>query len=505
MPWRVLGFFAAWLALAVANAPGQPASEPLLNRRWFEARTAHFQIYSCGPTQAVARLAARLEQFRDAYAALAGAQAVASPPIVVLAFPDHAAMAPFLPLYKDKPANLAAFFRRGSDENLIVLSLSGTGSDSLEVIFHEYAHLLLRHNEPYWPLWLTEGMADIYAPFHITGGKQASIGSPLNHHLRQLGQEPLMPLHELFSVNRDSPGYNERERQGMFYAQSWLLTHYLMLGSTPARQAQFRQFTPLLQQGLAPEAAFTNAFHASMPAIESELRHYLAQGKFVSRELPMPANVDAPRAMVTRPLGKAEVCFHLGDELMRIGRPDAAEEYFLQAKKLAPASPLPYEGLALLAAQRNDPAESVRLFQEAMKRGPVNFLSHYTYAREKYLLTSHPRESYSRLDKTAADEIRGELKKSLALMPDFGPGHNLLGFFEMVQHDDLNAAEQHLTRSIQLEPENQAYQLTLAQVQLARNDVAAARGTLESLRRPYVQPQIRKHAEEMLREIGRAN
>src|SRR5262249_58593875 len=94
-------------------------------------RTAHFSIYSCGDPKEVSRVAARLEQFREAYSILAGAQSVASPPIVVIAFPDHASMEPFLPLYHGKPSNLAAFFHRRSDENLIALYLSGVGSTSL--------------------------------------------------------------------------------------------------------------------------------------------------------------------------------------------------------------------------------------------------------------------------------------------------------------------------------------------------------------------------------------
>src|SRR5579862_3511223 len=53
----------------------------LLSRAWFQSRTAHFNIYSCGDAQEVARVAARLEQFREAYSILAGAQAVKSPPI----------------------------------------------------------------------------------------------------------------------------------------------------------------------------------------------------------------------------------------------------------------------------------------------------------------------------------------------------------------------------------------------------------------------------------------
>ena len=40
---------------------------PLDQRHWFETRTAHFKIYSCGSQQAVYKLAGRLEQFCKAY------------------------------------------------------------------------------------------------------------------------------------------------------------------------------------------------------------------------------------------------------------------------------------------------------------------------------------------------------------------------------------------------------------------------------------------------------
>ena len=196
-----------------------------------------------------------------------------------------------------------------------------------------------------------------------------------------------------------------------------------------------------------------------------------------------------------------EVCFRLGDELLHIGRLEAAETYFLQAKELGPASPLPYEGLGLLAARRGQSTEAVRFLRQAMQLGPLNFLGHFTYAREKYLLTANGPNLHP-LEKETAAEIRAELQQSLALMPDFGPAHHLLGFFEMVQGENLAGAEKHIERAIQLEPENQSYLLTLAQAQLARSDPAAARRTLEPLRLPYVEPQIRAHAEEMIKTLG---
>jgi Flp pilus assembly protein TadD len=507
-PLRLLFNRAAFLPLLAAAtalaASDRPDADALVHQKWFEARTAHFHLYSCGPTQEVARLAARLEQFRDAYSILAGAQAVASPPITVLAFPDHAALRPFLPLYDGKPANLRAFFNRGSDENLIALSLSGPDAGSLPAIFHEYTHVLLRHNEPYWPMWLVEGMAEIYATFAVHGGHRTSIGSAQQHHVRLLEQRPLMPLHQLFAVGRNSPEYNEREHQGVFYAESWLLTHYLMMGNNPAIKANFSRLTPLLRLGQSPEQAFTNALQTSLPAMEAQLRHYLERGKFEPIELAVSSDLDAPHSFVTRRLTTAEVCYLLGDELLRIGRAEAAESFFEQAQGLAPKSPLPYEGLGQLAAQRGERDEALRLIEQALKLGPVSYLTHYTYARERFLQAAGGPMMHT-LDKAAAAQIRAELQKSLSLMPDFGPSHYLLGFFELVQDGDLTGAEKQIRLAVQLVPENESYLLILAQIQMARNDPAAARRTLEPLRLPYVPSKVRADAEELLKTIGRPN
>src|SRR5256885_2360133 len=236
------------IAILCFSASAESEPSPLVKRPWFEARTTHFAMFSCAPTQQVARVGARLEQFREAYSSLAGAQSVASQPIVVMVFPDHASLEPFLPVYQGKAANLAAFFHRDSDENLIALFVHGTNSGSLENVFHEYTHLLLRHNAHFWPLWLNEGMADIYSTFEPGADRTARIGKPHELYLRILSRRPLMPLSELLKANHDSAEYNERDRQGIFYAESWLLTHYLMLGDNPLTKARFGQFTTFLKQ-----------------------------------------------------------------------------------------------------------------------------------------------------------------------------------------------------------------------------------------------------------------
>jgi tetratricopeptide (TPR) repeat protein len=419
-----------------------------------------------------------------------------------MAFPKHEALEPFLPLYQGKPANLAAFFHRGSDENLIALCLSGRGAESLDSVFHEYTHLLLRHNDLFWPLWLNEGMAEVYSTFETAGGHSVRIGRPLDHYVRLLEKHPLMPLHELFAVTHHSPEYNERDRQGIFYAESWLLTHYLMLGDNAVLKPRFGQLTALLRQGQLPEEAFTNAFRITLPGMENLLRRYLERGHFEPLNLTVNADLSAPRSLAMRSISPVEACFRLGDLLMRVGRVDTARLYFEQGQKIAPKSPLPFEGFGLLASEQKHADEAVRQLQTALEQGSTSFLAHYVYAREKLRLRAEASENYSHIQGPEAAVIREQLQKSLTLMPNFGPAHHLLGFFLLIQGDELTEAEKHLQRAIQLEPENQAYLFSLAQVQMRKNEPEAARRTLEPLRLPYADPQLKAHAEEMMRQIG---
>lgn len=465
-----------------------------------EARTAHFHTYSCGPTQEVARLAGRLEQFHQAYAVLAGTNAVTSPPVVVMAFPDHDSLKPFLPVYGNQPGNLAGFFCRGTDENLIVLPLAGTHVGSLEIIFHEYAHLLFRRNERIWPMWLKEGMADIYSTFEVTGERGARIAKPMDPYLRLLKNQPMMPFQRLFDTTRESPEYNERSRQGMFYAQSWLLAHYLMIGN-PAHKARLGQLTACLRLGQPPTQAFTNAFGLSLEAMEAELRAYLDRGQFESIFLRVDTNLRAPRVFSRRQMQPAEVCFRLGDQLMRIGRLDDAQTWFSRARSLAPGSSLGYEGLGLLAGERDQHESAVRFLREAFSRKTSSFLAHYVFARERLRLTMPSPDTVNQLPKAEAEEIRDHLQAALTIMPEFGPAHHLLGLFDLTQGADLAPAAEHLERASRLEPENPAYQFSLARVQFARHDIPTARRTLEALCRPYVPASLRAQAKDLLQSI----
>jgi tetratricopeptide (TPR) repeat protein len=444
--WRWAGWL---LALAGAGAP-IASKAALIDQNWLEVRTPHFQVYSCVATQEVLRLAGRLEQFHIAYALLAGAQAVVSPPMAVAVFPDREAMQPFLA--PDLQGNLQGFFAASRYGNMIVMALTGSGARSTEVIFHEYAHHLFRHNANVWPLWLVEGMAEIYATFDVTGSSSVCIGKPMDHYVAFLKRNPMMPLPQLFGVNRDSPEYNERERQGLFYAQSWLLTHYLMLGNG-RHKTRLGQFTTLLRAGQSTTQAFTNTFQVSLGAMEKELQGYLAAGRFPPLYLSASGVMGGQQAFAIRRLGRAEVCYRFGFELVHVRRFDDAGEWFNKAKSLEPTNPCGSEGLGFLAYERGDCASALKDFRDAFARKSSNYLAHYFYAlalrQARYVGSSR---SAAPRDEKELEEIRSHLRSAIGLMPSFGPTHYLLAESYFLERDDLIVGERFARRAVELEP-----------------------------------------------------
>src|SRR6185295_18674663 len=122
--------------------------------------------------------------------------------------------------------NVGGYFFGSDLGNSIVLRL---GMERARSLYHEYLHDFLANNAPHLPLWLNEGMAELYSTFTVRE-RQAEIGLPLPEHRETLRSQHAMSLADLFAVTHTSAAYNETERRGLFYAQSWALAHYLVLG-----------------------------------------------------------------------------------------------------------------------------------------------------------------------------------------------------------------------------------------------------------------------------------
>src|ERR1700742_2785495 len=130
-------FCLIFLAISLSLAASVPAAA---KDKWISLHTKSFLIVSNGSSDDTRRLALKLEQFRAIFAKLTKTENSSPVPITLVAFKNDGSFKPFKPLCNGKPANVAGYFQRGEDENMIALDMSSGDEYPLQVIFHEYTH-----------------------------------------------------------------------------------------------------------------------------------------------------------------------------------------------------------------------------------------------------------------------------------------------------------------------------------------------------------------------------
>jgi tetratricopeptide (TPR) repeat protein len=468
--------FSLFAACALALMAASSASA---KDKWINLRTKNFNIVSSASEDDTRKVALKLEQFCAVTTKLFNIKSVSPVPVTVVVFKSDGSFKPFKPIYNGKPANVSGYFQRGDDENMIALNVVGSEEHPLAIIFHEYTHLLTAYTSRQWPAWMTEGFAEFYSTFEVEKEK-VKIGQPISNHVFLLRENKFVPLKTLFQVGHDSPEYNERSKQGIFYAQSWALIHYLMMSNNRARVAQLSDFIGRFESGMSAEQAFTEAFKTDTVAMEKELRKYIGNNGYQFM-LFTPQGVEGEREMTIKAMADAEVQFYLGDLLLHTNRVDEAETFFKQAVALDPNIPGPYEGLGFTAIRRNKYSEAQEHFKQAVARGSQNHLAHFYYAQaiERELAGSNNNVSIIQSD--LAKMMVQELKTSIKLMPGFAPAYDLLAFIYLVSGENLKEAEQSSRSALRLEPQNKRFALTFAQIQARLQNYDAARKTLEPL------------------------
>jgi len=480
----------AFVLLAASSAAGKD--------KWLSLRTKNFNIVSNADEGDTRQLALKLEQFRLIISRLTNTSNVAPVPITVVVFKNDGAFKPFKPLYNGKPANLSGFFQQSEDENLIALDMNASEEYPMSLIFHEYTHLLTAYASSPLPLWLSEGLAEFYSTFDVKKN-EVTIGKPLSSHVWLL-REKFVPFQTLFSVRHDSPGYNERDKQGVFYAESWALAHYLMFGNNHARQPQLTQFLGLLSGGMNVERAFNEAFKIGFTEMEKELRRYVENRSYPGMIYTLKST-EGEKDVSVRPLSDAEVQYNLGNLLMRINRLEDAETYFNQAAALDAELAGPYEGRGFIAMRRDKYDDAREHFRKAAALGSQNHLVHYYYAESIQREQKGSREGISLIQSDIAKTMIAELKTAIKLMPGFGPAYNLLGFVYLVSGENIGEGVEVMKTALKLSPQNKLVALNLAELQLRMQDYAGAKKTLEPLIGADDEPRIKEQAQSILSMI----
>jgi tetratricopeptide (TPR) repeat protein len=500
-------FLAALCSLPASGVVAKPClpTVPQSRDSWRSVRTNNLFVIGNADAEKLRQVAAWLEFFHSAFARLVSRNVIdSSVPTTVIIFRDDAAFTPFKPLYQGQPANVAGFFQPGDDVNYIALSLDPQQRDPYSTAFHEYVHLHVKDNIPSAPLWLNEGLAELYGSLQFSGN-DALLGAPLVPYIRLLREQELLPLSTLFSIGTNSPHYNEQDKTGIFYGESWALVHYLMLGDS-GRQEQFRRFLQQVSHGEDTAKALESTYDMRLPELEQELRAYVRRRELAPQSVVSVENPQAYTAYTAiqrSSLSDAEANYYLGDLLLHISRDNDAERYFRQAIAVDPGFMPAYASLGLLCVHQRRYAEAKKYLQKATK-SPQSYMVHYLYASVLSREGISPKGEITEYSRENAAEMREQLLRSIKLAPDYAPARYLLAFVDLVTNERLDEAVEMAQKAQQLAPSRTSYSLLLARIYLRQSNPAAAREILNSLRRDSDQ-SVRTEAQSLLNSLSDTN
>ncbi|HEX8286119.1 MAG TPA: tetratricopeptide repeat protein [Pyrinomonadaceae bacterium] len=472
---------------------------------WTGVRSQNFYLVGNASEKDIRQVATRLEQFRDVFKRLFAQVNFNSPvPTTVIVFKNDAAYKPFKPVADGKTVELAGYFQPGEDVNYITLTTERGSDNPYSTIYHEYVHLLVNNSlgKTSVPAWFNEGLAEYYSTFAIEDDRKAHLGKFVEYHLYRLREQRLIPLSQLFAVDHYSLERNRHDVRSLFYAESWALVHYLILGNEGRRLPQLGQFLALSRQGVPTEEAFNRAFQTDTAGMEKELQKYIQGHTFQSKVATFEQKLEFDSQMTAAPLTEGEAEGYLGDLLLHINRPEDASARLERALRLDPSLTMARASLGMTRLRQKRFGEAKEELRKAVASGAQNYLAHYYYAyalsREGTREDGYRHGGYA---PEVAKEMRESLRKAISLRPDFPESYHLLGWINLVMGEELEVSAALLRRALTMAPGNEHYALVLAQIYLRQEKFDQARQTVEPLTRDGTEPSLRSTAQAVMASI----
>ena len=431
---------------------------------WFSVKSKNFTLIGDAGEKDIRKVGVKLEQFRETVKLLfPKANLERQIPTLVFVFDSDESFKPFKPRYNGKIQDLVAgYFVEGRDSVYIALSKEERGIDPYQIIFHEYHHFILDNNFDNPPLWLNEGLAEVYSMFKMNeDGDKFRLGAPIGRHVGTLRERSMLPLKTLFSVNHNSKEYNEAGKVGMFYAESWVFVHYLMFGEQGKRREQFSNFISRLNSGISVEENFRQSFQTDFNGMEKELMTYVSKFTFPGIEYGLKKELSFDQEMQARQMSEAETELQLGKLLLQLRQEKDAEKHLLKSTALdanyAPAHT--WLGYLRMRQQNYDDAE--KLLVKAIALNPKDPTT-YSLAGDLNAIRGKKE-----------DAIRA-YENAVAADPNAARNYVSLGSFHAATGNDAEAARA-FNQALRLAPREPGYFLSSSHIFLRlRRGTAAA-------------------------------
>jgi len=348
-----LFFIMLWLAPVQANA------------EWLRAESANFVVYSEGSEADLVTRVRQLEEFDRLLRMMTGTSAPPSPNKLAIYMVRGGGQ---LDRILGGTAGLGGFYA-ASPDGIVAAVDQGWREDWMtheEVLLHEYAHhFMLQYFPGSYPAWYVEGFAEYLATVRFTND-MIEIGRFNPARASWLADRSgWLPFDTLVFSD---PARLNRAETAKFYAQSWLLVHYLMRDAD--RRRRLAAYLAAMTAGADARSAFAEAFDTDLSSLQREISRY-GSGDMTYSRLPRVSAAEAAAVEVSR-LGDASDSLILAQASLQLSwTPRLADRFLGRARAASDGSgPLARRARARAEALYGDGAAADRLLDLLLAEAP---------------------------------------------------------------------------------------------------------------------------------------
>ena len=363
-----LVLWAAAIAGALTPPPAAGADQ------WIRATTPNFELYTTEGQGRAREAVLFFEKVRTFFIRNNKAIQLPAYPVRIVAFRSEKDYRPYSP-----NQNASAFYQSGLHHETIVMQ--GLGSTFYEVAVHEYVHLVMREYAHRLPLWLQEGLAEYYSTLSALGKDSVKVGEFPKNSTGMLSSYGWMDPATLFRADQAWLARASREQAGVFYAQSWAVTHMLALSDD--YRPRYEQFLKETLGGGTTAEVLQKVYGKSVEDFHADLKYYFTRSLFKAYVFPFGLEAQTAPPDI-RPATPLEWGVALAD--LDVERPEKREQARQSYARLATENPGSWEprmGMAYLELSVRDTAAASLQFASAEKLGcrdPRAFLHWAMYA-----------------------------------------------------------------------------------------------------------------------------
>ena len=494
LPSRLI-FISISFALLLLCAPLAPARSD--QPHWIRVNSSHFSVVTDADESKGHDVAARFEQMRLVFGQLLARTRInMSEPIDIIALRSDDEYSKVVP-NRQGPAIAMGFFIPGSDRDYFVLNLAK--EESWRAVSHEFALVFLNYNYPPTQPWFDEGFAEYFSSLRFDN-KQAQIGGDPESFTEILNSTPWLSIPDLFATHRD--GGQESSHHSLFYAQSWIVMHYLLRQDKLSETGTY--FDLLENQKLSVEEAIQKAYGMSSAQLTQAVQdhfHSLGQPSKPPEKGKQPLAAGSQTLEVTpsdqigssnQELPEAEGQSLVAEMSVRL--PEHRESAVQQLESIT-AQPKMDNVVArrALAWVHMEKKEFDRVVEELSKAGDLNPKDpwlHYYLALVRYHLAQTGQAP------GGLPNMMQDLRSVLDWDPEFAQARSMLAMAQL-EGGGVHAAMDSMRVALTLSPRNQTYLLNMAQIYMAGKSWEAATALLERLK-SSPDSQVAKSAGEQL-------